>query len=88
MEKPLVKAEQVARLLNIKLSTVYDAVARGRIPAVRLWKGRRRPLLRFRPEDIEELIRARRGLAVDDESSGLLVTPPAPPDPELVDSDQ
>lgn len=59
MDKPLLTAEQVARLLNIKPSTVYDGVARGRIPVVRLWKGRKRPLLRFRPEDIDRLIAER-----------------------------
>ena len=59
METPLLTAEDVARLLNIKPSTVYDAAARGRIPAVRLWEGRRRPLIRFRREDIEQLIEDR-----------------------------
>ena len=59
MEAPLLKAEDVARLLNIRVSTVYDAVARGRIPAVRLWEGRRRPLLRFRQEDVERWIQER-----------------------------
>ncbi len=59
METPLLTAEDVARLLNIKPSTVYDAAARGRIPAVRLWEGRRRPLIRFRREDIEKLIEDR-----------------------------
>ena len=59
METPLITAEAVAKLLSVKVSTVYDAVARGRIPAVRLWSGRRRPLLRFRRQDIERLIRER-----------------------------
>ena len=59
MEAPLLTAEEVARLLNIKPSTVYDAAARGRIPSVRLWEGRRRPLLRFRPEDIDQLVERR-----------------------------
>jgi excisionase family DNA binding protein len=52
----LLTAEDVARRLNIKVSTVYDAVARGRLPAVRLWKGARRTLLRFRESDIESVI--------------------------------
>ena len=60
MESPLLRAEDVARLLNVRVSTIYDAVARGRIPAVRLWEGRRRPLLRFRREDIEQVIQERR----------------------------
>ena len=59
MDTPLLRAEDVARLLNVKISTVYDAVTRGRLPAVRLWQGRRRGLLRFRREDVEALIRDR-----------------------------
>ncbi len=59
MASPLITADEVSRLLHIKISTVYDAVSRGRIPAVRLWSGHRRPLLRFRREDIEQLIRDR-----------------------------
>ena len=53
----LLTAEEVADLLRVKASTVYDAVTRGRMPAVRLWTGRRRSLLRFRREDIEQFIR-------------------------------
>ena len=56
MDEPLMTAEEVARLLNVKPSTVYDAAARGRIPAVRLWQGSRRCLLRFKRSDIEKLI--------------------------------
>ena len=55
----LVTAAVVAQVLNIRVSTVYDGVARGRIPAIRLWQGRRRPLLRFRLKDIEDLITER-----------------------------
>ena len=55
----LLTAEEVANLLRIKPATVYDAASKGRIPAVRLWEGRRKALLRFRREDIEELIRQR-----------------------------
>ena len=52
----LLTAEQVARRLQVKPATVYDAAAKGRIPTVRLWKGRRKALLRFRRQDIEQLI--------------------------------
>ncbi len=55
----LLTAEDVARILKIKVSTVYDGVYRGLLPAVRLWKGHRRTLLRFRSEDIEAVIRER-----------------------------
>ncbi len=52
-------AQQVAEVLSVKPSTVYDAVYRGVLPVVRLWKGRRRALIRFRRVDIEEFIRRR-----------------------------
>ena len=54
---PLLDANEVSQILNIKKSTLYEAVARGRLPAVRLWRGRRRTLIRFRRSDIEEFIR-------------------------------
>ena len=57
MQEPLLTAHQVARLLNIKVVTVYAAAADGRIPSVRLWEGRRRGLVRFRPADIRALLR-------------------------------
>jgi len=57
--EPLLTADDVARILNVKVSTVYDGVYRGLIPAVRIWKGRRRTLIRFRRSDIEEFIRER-----------------------------
>lgn len=55
---PLLTASQVAELLNIKKSTVYEAALKGRLPAVSLWKGRRRTFLRFRRADIEEFVKA------------------------------
>ena len=59
VRSPLLTAEEVAQLLRLKAATVYEAAASGRIPSVRLWKGRRKTLVRFRRDDIEELIRAR-----------------------------
>lgn len=56
-EEPLLTAEEVAPLLNVKPATVYDAAWRGRIPCVRLWTGKRKSLLRFRRCDIEQFIR-------------------------------
>jgi len=53
----LLTAEEVAILLRIKVPTVYDAAARGHLPVVRLWTGRKRSLIRFRRDDIERLIR-------------------------------
>ena len=59
MAESLLKADEVARLLNVKVSTVYAAAAAGRIPCVRLWEGQRRALIRFRAEDIGRLIDGR-----------------------------
>ena len=55
---PLLTASQVADLLNIKKSTVYEAALKGRLPAVSLWKNSRRTFLRFRRSDIEEFIKS------------------------------
>ena len=59
MLEPLLTAHQVARILNVKVVTVYAAAAEGRLPSVRPWEGRRRALVRFRREDIEKLLRDR-----------------------------
>ena len=56
MEETLLSVEDVARRLNIRPSTVRAGVKRGLIPAVVLWRGKRRSLVRFRPADIERLI--------------------------------
>ena len=56
---PLLTASQVAELLNIKKSTVYEAALKGRLPAVSLWKNKRRTFLRFRRTDIEKFIQDR-----------------------------
>jgi excisionase family DNA binding protein len=58
-QSELLTAEEVASLLRVKASTVYDAAARGVLPVLRLWKGKRRTLIRFQREDIEEFIRGR-----------------------------
>jgi excisionase family DNA binding protein len=55
----LLTAEEVGRILRLKPATVYEAAAAGRIPCVRLWRGRRKSLIRFRGEEIEALIRER-----------------------------
>lgn len=57
---PLLTAEEVARILNIKVSTVYDGVYRGHLPAVRIWKGRKRSLIRFTSEDLRTFIDSKR----------------------------
>jgi len=52
----LLLPSEVAQLLRVKINTVYDAAASGRLACVRLWKGRRKSLLRFRRAEIEALI--------------------------------
>ncbi len=59
-EAQLMTADEVAEVFKLKVQTVRDAAARGRIPVVRLWHGSRRPLLRFQREDIEAFIQSRR----------------------------
>jgi len=53
MQDPLLTAKQVADMLQVRTVTVYAAAASGRIPVVRLWRGERRSLLRFRKADVE-----------------------------------
>jgi len=59
-QTPLLTAHQVAEVLQLKLSSIYDAVQKGRLPAIRLWEGRRRSVIRFRATDIQEFINSRR----------------------------
>ena len=55
----LLRADQVARILNVRPSTLYALCYRGVLPYIRLTQGRRRPLLRFRRDDVEKLLRER-----------------------------
>ena len=55
----LLKVSDVTRICRLKRSTVYSAVSRGLIPAVILWKGRHRRVVRFRKSDVEEWLRKR-----------------------------
>lgn len=56
-DRRLLTAEEVGQLLRLRRSTVYQAAEEGRIPCVRLWRGRRKSVVRFRASDIEALIR-------------------------------
>ena len=58
-DDPLLTPEQVAEIFNVKAQTVRDAAWRGKLPCVRLWRGKKKSLLRFRRSDIEALIRER-----------------------------
>jgi predicted DNA-binding transcriptional regulator AlpA len=55
----LLEARIVARMLSLRVSTVYAAAKAGRLPHVVLWAGRKRPLIRFRRADIEAFVLAR-----------------------------
>ena len=54
MIEPLLKPTEMARLLAVSRSWLYEAVARGEVPHVRL--GSPTGPLRFRERDLEELI--------------------------------
>ena len=60
MEIPLdslLTVAQVAKICHLRPATVYSAVSRNLLPAVILWKGRRRRVVRFRRADLERFIR-------------------------------
>ena len=59
MDESLWTVEEVAHRLGVRPSTVRAGVKAGEIPAVVLWKGRKRSLMRFRREEIEQLIQER-----------------------------
>ena len=62
-EEQLLTVEQVARMLQLKPPTIYGAVRQGRLPVVRLWRGKRRSAIRFRRTDIEAFIEERTELS-------------------------
>ena len=59
LDMELLEARIVARMLNLRVSTIYAAVKTGKLPHIVLWAGRRRPLIRFRRADIEAFVRDR-----------------------------
>ena len=52
----LLTVNDVARLLNLKPASIYKAVERELLPAIILWRGKRRKVVRFRQEDIEAFL--------------------------------
>ncbi len=64
--EPLLLAQDVAKLLNIRPATVYALVERGVLPHVRIAQGKRRSLLRFRVEDITRFIQERSMATTED----------------------
>ncbi len=55
-EDSLLLPREVAAMLRLKVNSIYAAAAAGKLPAVRLWRGRRKSLLRFKRSEIEQLI--------------------------------
>lgn len=55
----LLRAQEVAKILSVRPSTVYDLAHRGVLRCVRIAQGKRRSLIRFRPSDLERLLKER-----------------------------
>ena len=47
LDEPLMRAEEVAELLNIKVQTIYTWAAMDYIPSIRLGMGTKKPAIRF-----------------------------------------
>lgn len=59
MTSQLINARRVAEILDVRISTVYALCRRGELVHIRLGEGRRRPLIRFRFEDLQALLEQR-----------------------------
>ncbi len=55
----LLRAKDVAQILNVRPSTVYELAHRGVLPHIRITEGSRRALIRFRPADVELFLKQR-----------------------------
>ena len=55
----LLKAEEVAELLNVQPSTVYEWTRTGYIPHLRLGIGKKRPCVRFKQSAIASWLQER-----------------------------
>ena len=67
----LLRAKDVAQLLNLRASTVYDLAHRRILPHIIIKKGCRRNLIRFQEEDVQQFIEQQKVLS-HDEQRGLL----------------
>ena len=61
MDRPeqLLAAHEAAAFLNIKPATLYDWAKKGIVPHIRILAGKKRPLLRFRRDDLLRFIESR-----------------------------
>ena len=55
--KELLRAEQIAEILNLQTSTIYEWARMGYIPHIRLGTGKKKPCVRFSREAIEEWLK-------------------------------
>jgi len=57
--EPLLTAEQVSNILNVRVSTVYEWARMNYIPHIHLGTGRKKPLVRFSPTAVEEWLESK-----------------------------
>ena len=57
--EPLLTAEEVSKMLNVKVSTVYEWARMDYIPHIHLGMGRKKPLVRFSPTAVEEWLESK-----------------------------
>ena len=58
-QEQLLSAHEAAAFLNIKSATLYDWAKKGVVPHIRILAGKKRPLLRFRRDDLLQFIESR-----------------------------
>ena len=59
LQEPLLKVEQIAQMLNVEISTVYQWAQMGYIPCIRLGTGKKKPLVRFSQFRVQEWLKER-----------------------------
>jgi len=57
--EPLLTAEQVSKMLNVRVSTVYEWARMDYIPHIHLGTGRKKPLVRFSPTAVQEWLESK-----------------------------
>jgi excisionase family DNA binding protein len=57
LHEPLLTAEQIAQMLNVQRSTVYEWAQMGYIPCIRLGTGKKKPLVRFSQFRVQEWLK-------------------------------
>ena len=58
-DESLLAVDEAAAVFRIKTATLYDWAKKGVVPHVRILAGRRRPVIRFRREDLARFIENR-----------------------------